>query len=77
MLESEDPASIVPTIITGEVRYYLGFSEEYAKAFHTQSDNTPIKIDEVQPDKVIHPDRNYYLIIEAVGGPAELSLNLQ
>lgn len=47
MLESEDPASIVPTIITGEVRYYLGFSEEYAKAFHTQSDNTPIKIDEV------------------------------
>eukprot|EP00347_Sterkiella_histriomuscorum_P020253 403338511 len=77
MLESDDHASIVPTVINGEVRYYLGFSEEYTKAFHTQSNNLPIKIEEVSPDQVIHPDKNYYLIIEAQETAAELSLNLQ
>ena len=39
MLESNEPATIVPTLITGEVRYYLGFSEESSKAFYSQANN--------------------------------------
>lgn len=73
MLETNEPATIVPTRIGGNVQFYLGFSPNSYESFYQQKTFEPIKLTRDQ----IQAEKNYYLIVEALTISTELSLTLQ
>jgi hypothetical protein len=74
MLDSkEQPVSVVPTKINGDVTLYLSMTPNSYEAFHTQQTFDIITL----PASDIKVDENYYLIIQGKTPKTELSITLQ
>jgi hypothetical protein len=73
MLDSKEPAVIVPTLITGRVKLFVSFSDQ-ANAFAAEEGGSnAIRI----IGERIQTERNYYVFVEALTASAELSLTVQ
>lgn len=71
-MESNEPATIVPTHIIGDVTFYLGKSRETHEAFFSQQSFAPIVLQRDQ----IEENENYYLTVVPKSEKAELSIQL-
>ncbi|CDW71154.1 UNKNOWN [Stylonychia lemnae] len=76
LLESQDPASLTFNIISGDAKFYLGFTEDAFSAFYTQNTAQSIDVKLVSPNFEIYPEKNYYLIIESKEVNTELQITL-
>ena len=72
LLESKMPAQIIPTMINGEVKIYVGFSEDKEEAFAQQTNSQPIMI---AGDR-LKTEQNYYIFIEPITNTAEITLSI-
>jgi hypothetical protein len=62
----------VPTLISGNAKIYVSFTEEKENAFDARAKAKPISI----TGDLIHTEQNYYVFVESITDNVEMTLTI-